>query len=77
MGSQSSKTTENGGVQGYDGSKKINSRKRRFLVDTNGFLFKVKVHEANMQDRLGARLLLNPLITQGKSAPLFPYVRVL
>lgn len=63
MNSQSSKTTESGGVRGYDGGK-INGRKRHILVDTNGFLLKVKVHPANMQDRKGARLLLAPFIAE-------------
>ncbi len=46
MDSQSSKTTESGGVRGYDGGKKVNGRKRHILVDTNGFVLKVKVHPA-------------------------------
>ncbi len=77
MDSQSSKTTESGGVRGYDGGKKVNGRKRHILVDTNGFVLKVKVHPANMQDRKGARLLLEPLIGEGASAPLFPNLRML
>jgi putative transposase len=78
--SQSSKTTERGGVRGYDGGKKVNGRKRHILVDTNGFLLKVKVHVANMQDRAGARLLLEPLKRQRhaekRSTSLFPRLRL-
>lgn len=41
--------------------KKIWGRKRHLLVDTQGFLLAVKVHAANMVDRVGAPLLLDPL----------------
>ena len=34
--SQSVKTTEAGGLRGYDAGKKINGRKRHALVDTEG-----------------------------------------
>lgn len=77
MDSQSSKTTENGGVRGYDGNKKVNGRKRHLLVDTNGFLLKVKVHPAHMQDQIGARLLLKTLIPEAKQTAVFPGIRVL
>jgi putative transposase len=56
--SQTAKTTEKGGVRGYDGGKKINGRKRHLLVDTEGLLMGIAVHEANIADRDGARLLL-------------------
>ena len=36
--SQSVKTTESGGVSGYDGAKKIKGRKRHILTDTQGFI---------------------------------------
>ncbi len=43
--SQSAKTTGVGGEgRGYDGGKKIKGRKRHLLVDTEGFVLKVKVH---------------------------------
>jgi transposase len=77
MDSQSSKTTESGGVRGYDGNKKVKGRKRHLLVDTNGFLLKVKVHPANMSDQKGVRLLLKTLVPDGESAPVFPDMRVL
>ena len=56
--SQSIKTTVIGGVRGYDAGKKVSGRKRHILVDTNGNLLKVVVHAANIQDRDGAKLLL-------------------
>ncbi len=58
---QSVKTTERGGPPGYDGAKKLSGRKRQVLVDTLGLLLKVVVHPANIQDRQGVQLLLEPL----------------
>jgi putative transposase len=56
--SQTAKTTEKGGVRGYDGGKKISGRKRHLLVDTEGLVMGTAVHEASIADRDGARLLL-------------------
>ena len=39
----------------------MKGRKRHLLVDTNGFLLHVLVHEANIQDYHGGKLLLAPL----------------
>jgi transposase len=52
--SQSVKTTESGGVRGYDAGKKIRGRKRHILTDTCGFLIFILVHAADIQDRDGA-----------------------
>ncbi|TDW63060.1 transposase [Novosphingobium sp. PhB55] len=52
--SQSVKTTESGGVCGYDAGKKIKGRKRHILTDTCGFLVFILVHAADIQDRDGA-----------------------
>ena len=52
--SQSVKTTEAGGVCGYDAGKKVKGRKRHIVTDTCGFLVFVLIHAADIQDRDGA-----------------------
>ena len=52
--SQSVKTTESGGISGYDAGKKVKGRKRHILTDTCGFLIFLLVHAADIQDRDGA-----------------------
>jgi putative transposase len=52
--SQSVKTTESGGVCGYDAGKKVKGRKRHIVTDTCGFLLFVLIHAADIQDRDGA-----------------------
>ncbi|MCW5796791.1 MAG: IS5 family transposase, partial [Nitrospira sp.] len=59
--SQSVKTTEKRGPRGYDAGKKIKGRKRHILVDTLGLVLEVRVHSASVQDRDGARIVLEPL----------------
>lgn len=61
LDSQSVKCTAIPGERGYDAGKKVNGRKRHILVDTLGLLLTVMVTTASMQDREGARLLLNRL----------------
>jgi hypothetical protein len=57
--SQSVKTTAVGGEdRGYDGGKKVKSRKRHLLVDTEGFLLKAKVHSVKVMDYEGLKTLL-------------------
>jgi len=59
--SQSIKTTGVGGKErGYDGAKKVKGRKRHLLVDTQGLVLEVRVHNANITDRDGIKLLLEP-----------------
>ena len=58
LDSQSVKTTEQRGVRGYDAGKKVKGRKRHILVDTMGLLLMVVVHAASIQDRDGAKLVL-------------------
>lgn len=62
LDSQSVKTSVTpAGIRGYDGAKQLTGRKRHILVDTEGLLLAVKVTAASVQDRDGARLLLNTL----------------
>ena len=64
-GSLDSQTVKTGvtpnGVRGFDGGKLTTGRKRHILVDTCGFLLAVVVTAASVQDRDGARLLLERL----------------
>ena len=48
--SQLVKTTESGGVCGYDSGKEIKGRKRHILTDTCGFLVFILVYAADIQD---------------------------
>lgn len=66
--SQSVKTTESGGISGYDAGKKINGRKRHIVVDSEGFLLQAVVHEASVQDRDGAVMVFK------KVRKLFPFL---
>ena len=58
LDSQSVKTTEVKGARGYDAGKQVKGRKRHILVDTMGLLLMVIVHAANIQDRDGAKWVL-------------------
>src|SRR5215210_6080286 len=69
--SQSVKTTERGGVKGYDAGKQVKGRQRHLAVDPLGLLLALVVHSAGVQDRDGAKLVLGKL-RQG-----FPRLQVL
>jgi len=56
--SQSVKSTECSDQRGFDAGKKVNGRKRHLLVDTLGLVLRVRVLPASLQDREGARPLL-------------------
>jgi transposase len=60
--SQSVKTTESGGIRGFDAGKKIKGRKRHIVVDTLGLLVGVVVHAADIQDRDGAPAVLKSIL---------------
>jgi putative transposase len=60
--SQSVKTTESGGVRGFDAGKKVKGRKRHIVVDTSGLLVGVVVHAADIQDRDGAPAVLKSIL---------------
>jgi putative transposase len=55
LDSQSVKTTEVGGIKGFDAGKKVKGRKRHIVVDTLGLLIAVVVTSANVQDYHGAK----------------------
>jgi putative transposase len=56
--SQSVKTTAIKGERGFDGAKLVTGRKRHILVDVMGLLLVVLVHKASIQERDGAKSLL-------------------
>jgi putative transposase len=58
LDSQSVKTTEVGGIKGFDAGKKVKGRKRHLLVDTLGLVIAVVVTSANVQDYHGAQPVL-------------------
>ena len=62
-------TTEAAGPRGYDAGKKIKGRKRHVLTDTNGLLVAAVVHQADIQDRDGAPLVL------ASARYLYPWLR--
>ena len=66
LDSQSAKTSEGGLERGFDAGKKVTGRKRHTLVDTLGLVLKVVVTAGNVQDRDGAKRLLEQLAAQEK-----------
>lgn len=66
--SQSVRTAEQAQEKGYGGRHGLNGRKRHLIVDTEGFAVEVLVTKASMNDRRGARLLLERLFA--RCAPL-------
>jgi len=59
--SQSVKTTESGGIRGFDAAKLVKGRKRHILTDTEGFLVGAVIHAADIQDRDGAPDVLSAI----------------
>jgi putative transposase len=68
---QSVKTADQGGERGFDGGKLVNGRKRHLLVDAMGLLLVVLVTAASVQDRDGAKAVLEQ--AKGK----FPRLRLI
>ena len=69
--SQSVKTTESGGIRGFDAAKKVMGRKRHIVVDTEGLMLHRIVHAASVQDRDGAVPVLETVRT------LFPWLKLI
>jgi putative transposase len=60
--SQSVKTTSVGGeMRGYDAGKKTKGRKRHIVVDTLGLIIAVVVHSGDIQDRDGAKIVMDKI----------------
>jgi putative transposase len=60
--SQSIKTTESGGIRGFDAGKKVMGRKRHIVVDTLGLMVGLVIHAADIQDRDGAPAVLKAIL---------------
>jgi putative transposase len=59
--SQTVKTSEVGGQQGYDAGKQFSGRKRHIIVNTLGLILALVVHPADIQDQDAAVLVLGIL----------------
>lgn len=63
--SQSVKTSAVAGERGFDGAKLVTGRKRHILVDVMGLMLVVLVHKASIQERDGAKSLLQRAKNKG------------
>jgi transposase len=61
LDAQSAQSACGGEAIGFDAGKKTRGRKRHLLVDTCGLLLVCLVHSAGVQDRAGARLVLDSI----------------
>jgi len=67
LDSQSAKTSEGGSERGFAAEKKVTGRKRHTLVDTLGLLLEVVVTAGSVQDRDGAKSLLEKISVEEES----------
>jgi len=61
LDSQSVKTQSMTKEKAYDGNKKINGRKRHVVTDTLGLIMVIVIHSADIQDREGAKKVIEEL----------------
>jgi len=61
LDSQSVKTSCISQDKGYDAGKKVTGRKRHIITDTMGFILAIVIHNASIQDRDGAKLVLKEM----------------
>jgi hypothetical protein len=67
--SEAVKTNVSGGPRGSDAGKKVKDRKRHIVTDTLGLLVGAAIHPDDVQDRVGAMLVIQDL------HDLFPWLR--